>query len=338
MLLSTQPSDPNYERLKNIEEQIRNGAELTKQLLGFARGGKYEVKPTNLTDLIDRSADMFGHTRKEITIYKKLCKDLCLVDVDRTQIEQVFLNLFVNAWQAMPAGGELFLEAGNITMPDTRIVPREGLYAKISVTDTGVGMDKKTQERIFDPFFTTRDSGKGSGLGLASAWGIIKNHQGAITVESEPGKGTRFDIYLPASQKDVVEEESPAPEVARGSETILLVEDQPAVAATAREMLQALGYHVHVARSGLEALELFARYKNSVDLIILDMIMPGLSGSETYDSVKKIDPNIKVILSSGYSIEGQAAQILGKGCNAFIQKPFTINELSAKIQEVLGED
>jgi CheY-like chemotaxis protein len=238
----------------------------------------------------------------------------------------------------MPSGGILFVEAQNISMGDTTIAPKEGLYAKISVTDTGVGMNERTKERIFDPFFTTKDFGMGYGLGLASAYGIIKNHQGAITVESEPGKGSRFDIYIPASRKPVVNEEPSAPLLVPGTETVLLVEDQPAVAATAQEMLEALGYRVHVAESGREALDLFEKHKQSVDLIILDMIMPGLSGSETYDSVKKIDPNVKVILSSGYSIEGQAAEILEKGCNAFIQKPFTINELSAKIQEVLGRD
>ena len=338
MLLATDPSNPNYEKLKNIEEQIKNGSELTKQLLGFARRGKYEVKPTNLNDLINRCADMFGHAHRDIIIHKKLREDLWTAEVDRSQMEQVFLNLFVNASQAMPSGGILFVEAQNISMGDTTIAPKEGLYAKISVTDTGVGMNERTKERIFDPFFTTKDFGMGYGLGLASAYGIIKNHQGAITVESEPGKGSRFDIYIPASRKPVVNEEPSAPLLVPGTETVLLVEDQPAVAATAQEMLEALGYRVHVAESGREALDLFEKHKQSVDLIILDMIMPGLSGSETYDSVKKIDPNVKVILSSGYSIEGQAAEILEKGCNAFIQKPFTINELSAKIQEVLGRD
>ncbi len=338
MLLTTDPTESNYEKLKSIEEQIKSGAELTKQLLGFARGGKYEVKPTNLGDLVERCVDMFGHANRGITIHKKLSENLCATEVDRSQMEQVFLNIFVNAAQAMPLGGELFVEARNAMLRNTRMVPKEGLYARISVTDTGVGMDEATKARIFDPFFTTKDLGIGSGLGLASAYGIIKNHQGAITVDSKPGKGTRFDIYIPASQKPVKEEDSPTVEVVRGAGTVLLVEDQPAVAETAQEMLEALGYSVHVAQSGSEALDLFTTHRERVDLVILDMIMPGLSGSETYDRLKEMDPGIKVILSSGYSIEGQAARILEKGCNAFIQKPFTVTELSAKLVEVLGKN
>jgi PAS domain S-box-containing protein len=338
MLLTADPTESNYEKLKSIEEQIKSGAELTKQLLGFARGGKYEVKPTDLGDLVERCVDMFGHANRGITIHKKFSEDLCATEVDRSQMEQVFLNIFVNAAQAMPLGGELFVEARNATLRNTRMAPKEGLYARISVTDTGVGMDEATKARIFDPFFTTKDLGIGSGLGLASAYGIIKNHQGAITVDSKPGKGTRFDIYIPASQKPVKKEDSPTVEVVRGAGTVLLVEDQPAVAETAQEMLEALGYSVHVAGSGSEALEIFTRHRERVDLVILDMIMPGLSGSDTYDRLKEMDPGIKVILSSGYSIEGQAARILEKGCNAFIQKPFTVTELSAKLVEVLGKN
>lgn len=336
MLLTTGPTDPNYEKLRRIEDQIKCGADLTRQLLGFARGGKYEVKPTNLRDLIKRCIDMFGHTNREITIHERFSEDLCATEVDRNQMEQVFLNLFVNASQAMPLGGDLFVEAGNAAFHDTRIVAKEGLYARISVIDTGVGMDEATKARIFDPFFTTRDHGTGSGLGLASAYGIIKNHQGAITVNSKPGKGTRFNIYIPASQKTVEEEEPAAAEVVRGAGTVLLVEDQPAVAETAQQMLEALGYDVHVAGNGGEALEIFARHRGRVSLVILDMIMPGLSGSETYDRLKEMDQDIKVILCSGYSIEGQAAKILEKGCNSFIQKPFTVTELSEKLAEVLG--
>ncbi len=335
MLFSTDPSDPDYEKLKSIEEQIKSGAGLTRQLLGFARGGKYEVKPADINEIVNASIDMFGRTRKEIAVHKKLGKDLGIVDVDRSQIEQVFLNLFVNAWQAMPAGGNLFIETALKRFDDAGIVPREGTYIAISVIDTGIGMDEKTLTRIFDPFFTTKESGMGSGLGLASVYGIIKNHQGAITVESTPGKGSRFDIFLPASQNTPLGDEPQLPHAEPGSGTILIVEDQPAVAQTACEMLKALGYAVHIAESGIKAIELFSGLKDSIDLVILDMIMPGMSGGETYELLKRIRPDIKVILSSGYSIDGQAAQIMEKGCNAFLQKPFSINELSAKVQEVL---
>ena len=203
-LMNMDPGHPGYDRLKNIEKYVQSGADLTRQLLGFARGGKFEVKPTNLNELIQRTSDMFGRTKKEITISLSLQKDIWTVDVDRGQIEQVLLNFYVNAWQAMPAGGNLHLQTANEALDDSYIqafsvIP--GNYVKFSITDTGVGMDSNTQKRVFEPFFTTKEKGRGTGLGLASAYGIIKNHGGFINVYSEKGKGTSFTVYLPASTK-----------------------------------------------------------------------------------------------------------------------------------------
>jgi PAS domain S-box-containing protein len=181
MLMDVDSTHPHYKRLTGIEEQIQSGAELTKHLLGFARGGKYEVNPTDLNEIIKKTSSMFGRTKKEIKIHRKYQKDIYTVDVDRGQIEQVLLNLYVNAWQAMPGGGELYLQTEKVTLDENYIKPFQvepGKYVKISVTDTGVGMDKATQQRIFEPFFTTKEMGRGSGLGLASAYGIIKNPRG----------------------------------------------------------------------------------------------------------------------------------------------------------------
>jgi two-component system cell cycle sensor histidine kinase/response regulator CckA len=202
-LLDLDPSHPHYERLRRIEAQVQSGADLTKQLLGFARGGRYEVKPADMNDILEKSSSMFGRTQKEISIHRKFGRDLWSVEVDREQMEQVLMNLYMNASQAMPAGGEICLETENVLLNDEKAIScavRPGKYVKISVTDTGTGMDEKTKERIFDPFFTTKGMGRGTGLGLATVYGIIKGHGGAINVYSEPGHGTTFDIYLPASE------------------------------------------------------------------------------------------------------------------------------------------
>ncbi len=332
------PTHPTYENLKRIEEQVQSGATLTKQLLGFARGGKYEVKPTDMNEILEKISSMFGRTKKEISIQRKHGKDLWSVEVDRGQMEQVFLNLYVNAWQAMPGGGEIYLETQNVLLDEAialSLFAKPGKYVKIAVTDTGTGMDEKTKARIFEPFFTTKGMGRGSGLGLATVYGIIKGHHGMINVYSEPGHGTTFTVYLPASEKEVVTEKTATEEIVRGKETILLVDDQKMVMEVSKEMLETLGYKVYAAGSGQEAIAVYMEKKDKIDLVILDMIMPGISGAGTFDRLREINPDVKILLSSGYSLNGQAQEILDRGCKGFLQKPFRLSQLSGKIREIL---
>jgi PAS domain S-box-containing protein len=338
-LMNLNQNDPNYERLKRIEEQVRSGADLTSQLLGFARGGRYEIKPSNMNEILEKTSSMFGRTKKEITIHRKPCSDLWSVEVDRGQMEQVFLNLYVNAWQAMPGGGNIYLETMNEYLKGEQTFPydiKPGKYIKITITDTGTGMDAKTKEKIFEPFFTTKGMGRGTGLGLASAYGIIKGHGGMINVYSEPGHGTTFTIYLPASEKEVKTEEIPTDEIVMGTETILLIDDEKIVMEVNKELLETMGYTLYAAGSGQDGLAVYMEKKDNIDLVILDMIMPGISGGATFDRLREINPDVKVLLSSGYSLTGEAQEIMDRGCNGFIQKPFNLEELSGKVREMLG--
>jgi len=341
MLLDTDPDHPHFEHLKGTENMVRTGANLTKQLLGFARGGKYDVKPTDLNELIKKGSEMFARTKKEITIHNKYQKDIWPVEVDRGQIDQVLLNLYINAWHAMPGGGNLCIETSNVVLDHNHINPfgvRPGNYVKISVTDTGIGMDEATQQRIFDPFFTTKEMGRGTGLGLASAHGIIKNHGGIINIDSEKGKGTTFDIHLPASKKEVTKKEKKLEDnILKGTETVLLVDDEDMILNVGKDMLRGMGYNVLLARSGKEAVEVYRKHKDKVDLVIVDMIMPEMSGGEAYNRMKENNPKIKALLASGYSIDGQAAKIMEFGCDGFIQKPFNMKKLSGKIREILDK-
>jgi len=329
-----------YEKLNRIQSLIQSGSDLAQQLLGFARGGKYEIKPTNINDILTRSSSMFGRTRKDIVLSCDLQECPWMVEVDRSQIEQVLINLYVNAAHAMPGGGTLSLATKNVVMDEAASRSahmQSGDYVCITVTDTGVGMDEKTRQRIFEPFFTTREMKRGTGLGLASVYGIIQGHGGTIHVSSEKGHGTTFQIYLPAFSKEILKEEKPVAEIARGHETILLVDDEEVNIEVVREILEMLGYKVFTARSGQDAVDLFRDNNALIDLVVLDMIMPGMGGGDTFDALKKIDPAVKVILSSGYSLHGEASRIMERGCSAFIQKPFRIEELSDKLEEVLGK-
>ncbi len=340
MLLKIESDHPNYEKIKNIEKYVQNGTELTKQLLGFARRGKYLIKATDLNEIIEKSSSLFARTKKEIRVHTELSEDLWSAEVDRGQIEQVLLNLYVNAWQAMSNGGDLYLQTENIILDRSYLKPYKvepGRYVKISVSDTGVGIDKETQERIFEPFFTTKEMGRGTGLGLASVYGIIKSHGGYINVYSEKEKGTVFTIYLPASEKIALKEiESGPAAIIKGSGTILLIDDEEMILDVGIELLEELGYTVKSAMSGPEAIDVFKEERGKIDLIIMDMIMPGMGGGETFDRLKEIDPDIKVLLSSGYSINGQATKILRRGCDGFIQKPFNMNQLAEKVQRILA--
>jgi two-component system cell cycle sensor histidine kinase/response regulator CckA len=341
MMAEIAGSHPHYDRLDNIEQYVKNGSELTRQLLGFARGGKYEIRTLDLNPIIDASVDIFGRTKKEIRLHKKYQKEIWAVDIDQGQIEQVLLNLYVNAWQAMPGGGDLLIQTENVILDEDyvnlyKVMP--GKYVKISITDTGIGMDAETQQRIFDPFFTTKEKDRGTGLGLASAYGIINNHEGIITVHSEPGKGTTVVIYLPATEKKIDHQPIKYKQLRRGSEVILLVDDEELILEIGKEMLKKLGYTVVVAQSGRKALDIYERDHHAIAMVILDMIMPDMSGSETFDRLKKINPSIKTLLSSGYSINGNAQAILNSGCHGFIQKPYNLTNLSQNIRTILDAE
>jgi len=338
MMLETIAEHPFFEHLQEIENYIRSGAQLTKQLLGFARRGKYEVKPTDLNHLVTKSIQMFGRTRKEITIQTDFQEKIRTVEVDRSQIEQVLLNIYVNAWQAMPGGGKLKIQIENITLDENFVGPHKvnaGNYVKVSITDTGIGMDESILKRVFDPFFTTKEKGRGTGLGLASAYGIIKNHDGIITARSKKGEGATFNLYLPASKKSTEEDRRHELEIAAGSETILLVDDEQMIIDVGQMLLNKLGYRVIATRDGKEAIEIYQQHKDEIAVVVLDMVMPGMGGEEVYANIKKINPDVKVLLSSGYSLNGQATELLMRGCNGFIQKPFGMQALSKKIRGVL---
>jgi PAS domain S-box-containing protein len=324
--------------VEKIEEQVRSGADLTRQLLGFARGGRYEVKPVQLNDLVAKTTEIIEITRKEIRLCRKLQADLWTMEADPGQIEQVLMNLLLNACQAMPGGGEIFLETENVLLnegAENELAVAPGRYVRFLLADTGMGMDEQTRERIFEPFFSTREMGKGTGLGLAVVYGIVKGHNGAISVSSEPGRGTTFSIHLPASEK-AVPLPSPVPaETVGGRETILLVDDEKEVAEVAGDLLEVLGYRVCTVGSGREALSVYRVRGQQIDLVILDMVMPGLSGEETFAGLREINPQVKVILSSGYSIDGSARNIMEQGCNGFLQKPYALRDLSRIIRAVL---
>lgn len=339
MLMSTEKTHPSYKDLKIIEQQVERGAELTKQLLSLARRGKYEVNPLNLNELIIRTSDIFGRAKKEITIHKKLQQNLHILEADAGQIEQVLFNLYVNAWQAMPSGGRLYLETQNVILDEQQCRTydaKPGPYVKIAVTDTGIGMDDKIQKRIFEPFFTTKGVGKGTGLGLASSYGIIKNHGGIINVYSEKGHGTTFTIHLPASAKEAIESKPAEESLLTGDETILVVDDEKVNVELMKELLEKLGYKILTTQSGKKALTLYRKHSKDIKLVILDMIMPEMNGKETFIKLMEIDKDVCVLLSSGYSINGEAKTILDLGCKGFIQKPFRPEELSKKIRDVLN--
>jgi CheY-like chemotaxis protein len=281
---------------------------------------------------------MFGRAKKEITIHKKCQSNIWTVEVDQFQIEQVLLNLYVNAWQAMSGTGELYIQTENIMLNDKYVKPyriASGKYVKISVTDTGTGIDETIQHRIFDPFFTTKEISRGTGLGLASAYGIIKNHGGIINSISKKGEGATFNIFLPASEKKIFKEKMPQKDILKGSETVLFVDDEDIIIDVGRDLLKKLGYDVLTAKGGIEAVEIYKTNPKKIDIVILDMIMPEMGGGDTYEKLRDVDPGVKVLLSSGYSIDGQASKILSRGCDGFIQKPFDIKSLSLEIRKIL---
>lgn len=340
MLLELPEDHPHMERLEEIQEAVRNGAHLTKQLLGFARGGRYQLEPLDMNQVLEQTSAMFGRARKEITIHKRFQADLWSVEADRGQMEQVLMNLFVNAADAMPQGGELFLDTQNVVLDEDYLKPYSmspGRYVRISVTDSGIGMDEETLKYIFEPFFTTKTMDRGTGLGLATVYGIVKGHGGLITVYSTPGEGSTFHIYLPVSSRQPGGELRLPKGVLRGTGKVLIVDDEETILKVSSHMLRALGYEVLTAKGGRKGIETYCRHAPEIDLVILDMIMPDMSGGEVFEALRKVNPQVRVLLSSGYAQNGRAREMLAKGCLGFIQKPFTLAELSQRVKTALHE-
>ncbi len=276
---------------------VGRGANLTRQLLGFARRGKYDVRPLDLGRAVQETSSIFGRIRKDVSLHLDVASDLHQVLMDHSQLEQALLNLLVNGGQAMPYGGRLLLRAENIELSEAQVVVygvQAGTYVRLAVTDTGCGMDAATKSRLFEPFFTTKSAEQGTGLGLASVYGIVKNHGGFITVDSELGMGTTFSLHFPAASLATNPRLAPTlsaalPEpVVRGLGTVLVVDDEPQLVAVYGRLLKKLGYDVLTAPGGREAIELVRQHGSRIRLVILDMIMPGMTGREAFDQIHEL--------------------------------------------------
>ena len=339
MLAEKSVSDRDKKHLLSIDAIAQRAADLASRLLGIAKKGKYDVESTDTNALISSSMDLFGRTKKEITIHLCLADDTWPMEVDKTQIQQVILNICVNAWQAMPGGGDLTVKTENTELDDNAAKARHlapGRYVKISFSDTGTGIAPEIKGKIFDPFFTTKAKMRGTGLGLASAYGIITNHGGIIEVASQQGQGATIVIYLPATTRLLPQETEVPGSKIDGSGTILLVDDEEIIRQVGSAILQKIGFQVIVAENGRQAIELFTQHHHRIDAVLLDMVMPGMGGGQVYDRLKQISSRVRVLLSSGYSEGDEARDILARGCNGFIQKPFGMVALSQKLDEILN--
>ena len=337
------PDDPLYHSVSCIQRSAQQASELTKQLLGFARRGKYQVKPINCNVLIQDLVHLLERTiDKRITLVTDLDPHLNLIEGDEAQLQQTFMNICLNARDAMPLGGVLRIISTNQT-----ILPhsREGLpekkkleVVKIAFTDTGGGMPSDVKSQIFEPFFTTKEPGKGTGLGLSMVYGIIQNHGGRIDVKSELDRGTTFELFFPSNPVmplQEVDQSSWKRKPSKGQGTILIVDDQEIIRQLGIDILEDAGYNVLAAASGEEAIEMYQRKQEEIVLVILDVVMPGLGGKETFSKLKAMNPMIKVLLSSGFSADGEVGEIIKEGASGYVQKPYKDDELIYGIQEIL---
>ena len=326
--------------IASIKKSVDRMAQMTSQLLAYARGGKYEVKNISLSVFVRNTLPLLQHTLDpSICVETSLPEDILKTRGDLTQLVMIFSVMLTNAAEAIESEGHIKIACRNelITKEDLSVFPGllPGPYVSLTVEDNGKGMDEETKERAFEPFFTTKFVGRG--LGLAAAYGIVKNHGGWISIETQLDHGTIARIYLPAVREVEVEkaQRSPHIELLKGTGTILLIEDELAVIETLRKLLERLGYHVLEARTGEEGIHLARAFDGDIDLAILDVFLTDMNGNKIYPLLKKFRPNLKVLVCSGYSIEGPAQEILDAGAQGFIQKPVSIEELSAKLAELL---
>jgi signal transduction histidine kinase len=340
--LQTDPASPIYRYLEATEASAHRGAALTKQLLAFARRDIPHLAVVNANDCIEQTLKMLERSfDKSILIQRQLARNLHCIEVDPSQLEQVFLNIAVNARDVMSEGGMFTITTRNIHLEATdpfrpALSLPDGDYVVLRFRDTGSGMDTATLSHIFEPFFTTKRPGKGTGLGLSLVLSIVKGFGGEIRVESQPAMGTLFEIFLPATKKALTAVPASPPAIARGGkECILLAEDEEVIREMAQIGLESKGYKVFGAPDGASALSMYRERQKDIDLVIADMVMPRMSGSELFAHMKDINPAVRVIVSSGYSHDQEGQRMLRHGCLGYLQKPYNIESLNHLVRSVL---
>lgn len=335
-------SDKNLKRyLDVLDSSAKRAAELTSQLLTFSRHHESDVRPVTLNDIVNDSVKILTRSiGKNIKIESALDPTLHTIEADPGQLESVIINLSINSRDAMPNGGTLRIETSNIEFAPQilRQFPeaQPGRYACMTVSDTGTGMTQEIRRRIFEPFFTTKPLGKGTGLGLSIVYGIVKNHRGLIKVYSEPGRGTIFHIYFPATDKIPIDEEISAPqEIPRGTETVLIIDDEPILLELTREILEGLGYKVLLAEGASAGIDLFKMRHSEIDLVILDMLMPEMTGTDVYPILKNIKPDLNLLLATGLSVGDRVDDLVAMGVNDVVGKPYSANDLAFHVRRAI---
>lgn len=345
LLLEKEKDSPEFTKLKQIEKSAHRASELTRQLLTFSRKVESELRPLDLNNEVRQAQKILERTiPKMIDMELYLQKEAWTINADPMQMEQIVLNVAVNARDAMPEGGTLVFETENVLLDReycaTHLGATPGRYVLLSISDTGMGMDKETVEHIFEPFYTTKEVGKGTGLGLAMVYGIVKNHGGYIMCYSEPGQGTTFKIYFPAIEADGHVETSYAveTELRGGDETILLVDDEESLRGMGKEILERFGYRIIAVPDGEKALEIYREKGEQIDLVILDLVMPGMGGTRCMEELLRIHPRLKVIIASGYAVNGRTKEALDAGAEGFIRKPYELGQMLGVVRKVLDRE
>ncbi|CAB1078803.1 hypothetical protein D1AOALGA4SA_6530 [Olavius algarvensis Delta 1 endosymbiont] len=344
LLFDKHKSDPGYSELQQISQAAQRGADLTRQLLTFSRKIESEMRPVDLNVLVEKTKILLERTLpRMIAIKLRLAPPGKIVNGDPAQLEQILMNLAVNAKDAMPEGGELILQTASTCLDEAycQLQPetKPGDYVLLTVSDNGCGMDEETLTNIFDPFYTTKGRAEGTGLGLAMVYGIVKSHGGHIECISGLGVGTSFKIYLPAiNRTPSTGTAARADLLVGGSETILLVDDEQVIRKVGEATLARFGYTVLTAADGRLAVELYRREQERIDLVILDLVMPNMSGKQCLEALLRINPALKVVIASGYSESEHRAGLIQSGARGFVGKPYEAKKLLDAIRQVLDED
>lgn len=342
MMNSIKPSDPLYRHIEQIIDCIDKGSEIANQLLGFAKVDEYYTTSIDVNRLVRNAVENLDLMGKRVVLDVDLDLKPLVVEADQEKIYQVICAIIDNAIQAMPRGGKLSVRTESAAILNGTADAyglKSGFFVKITISDNGIGIEKEVLEKIFSPFFTKDHERypERKGLGLTFAREIVQNHDGVIDVWSSPKKGSSFSIILPLQDSaQTMDYDKDDDQLAMGSEFILLVDDEERILTVGREICKALGYQVVTCDSGQDAVKMYKRKKDKINLVILDMIMPEMNGLETFLKLKKINPDVKVLLSTGYSIDAKAQEMLKQGCKGYILKPYSVVDFSHKLREILG--